>query len=122
MAQDYRYSSVPGINNQFLGLTRENQVPTFAASMVITTTKEKTKVWIAITGALALTATTTTPSKGDELDIIFTADGSARTVTPGAGFAGLSASTLVCTASKVNTMTFIFDGSNWCETGRTVAA
>lgn len=122
MATDYRYTSVPGINNKYLPVGRENQVPTYAAAMVITTTFEKTKVWISITGALALTATTTTPSKGDELEIIFTADGSARTVTPGAGFAGLTATTLVCTASKVSTMNFTFDGSNWIETGRTVAA
>ena len=122
MATDYRYTSLPGTNNKFLTTYRENQAPTYAATMAITATMEKTKVWISPTGALTLTATTTTPSKGDEMDIIFTADGSARTVTFSTGFAGLTATTLVCTASKVSQISFIFDGSNWCEKSRAVAA
>lgn len=124
MATSFRYTKVPGDDNSQLLTSRENQSPAYAAAIAIITKAEKTKVWIALTGALALTATNASgeTKKGDELDVCFSADGSARTVTPGAGFAGLSASTIVCGANKTASISCYFDGTNWIEKSRTVGA
>lgn len=53
---------------------------------------------------------------GDEIVFIFTADGSARTVTFGNNL--VSSATMVVDASSKATVSFMFDGVKWIETAR----
>lgn len=122
MSTSFRYTRVPGTDNKEAMPSRENLTPTYAASIALAPSAERTKVWIALTGALALTASGASSYKGDEMDVIFSADGSARTVTPGSGISGLSAATIVCAASKTAQIALVFDGTNWVEKSRTVQA
>jgi hypothetical protein len=116
----FRYNRIPGTTNKDAILSRENLVVAYAAAIALATTAEVTKIFIALTGALALTANVAKAFKGDELIVVFSADGSGRTVTPGAGFGSLTAATIVCAANKQASISFIFDGTNWCETDRAV--
>lgn len=77
-----------------------------------------------LTGAVTITApvgtATTGPMVGDELEFLFTPDGTTRVVTFGTGFAPNG--TLSVTTAKYATAVFIFNGTVWVEKGRTVTA
>lgn len=123
MSSTARYPLVtnPNEDNTGRNITTEYQAPAYAASIALKLSAAKTYVKVAqLTGALTLTAETTRPQIGDELTILFNADGTARTVTFSTGFS--PSATLVVAISKQASATFCFDGVSWVETGRAIAA
>lgn len=90
----------------------------YAATSTIKTNAYETHVkYATLTGAITLTANVTTASLGDRMILYFVADGTNRVVTFSTGFAA-NKSTLTVTASTKFTVTLIFDGVAWVETGR----
>lgn len=105
-------------NNQFLQ-------PAFASTIALSPFASKTIVQpAAFTGAVTFTAgvgsATTAPYVGDTIDFILVSDGTSRTATFGTGFAPNG--TLAVTTAKYGYISFIFNGTVWQETGRTVTA
>lgn len=124
MSTTARYPLVTKPNEDNTGriITIDYQAPVYAASIALKLYAAKTYVKVGqLTGALSLTAETTRPQIGDELTIMFAADGTNRTVTLSTGLVG-SAATIVVTASKQATYTAVFDGTSWVETGRAIGA
>jgi hypothetical protein len=124
MSTTPRYTLVTARNEDNTGrvVTNEYQAPVYAASIALKLSAAKTFVKFAtLTGALSVTAETTRPLIGDELLLLFTADGTQRTVTLSTGLSG-SATTIVIPISKQASVTFCFDGVSWVETGRAIAA
>ena len=117
-----RWGSASNQDNTFRVATREYQTPSYAASIAIATNYEYTLVKVAqLTGALTLTINAdSTCWVGDEIEFLFSVDGTNRTVTFGTGFA--PSATLALTASKYGSATFRFNGTVWVETGREVTA
>lgn len=100
-------------------LTYDYQTPAYAATLAIAPKYYKTVVKPAtLTGAMTVNATETDSHACDELVFIFTADGTARTVTFGTNF--VSAGTLTAAISKQTVIRFIYDGANYVEMGRFV--
>lgn len=123
MSTTARYPLVTKPNEDNTGriITTDYQAPAYAASIALKLYAAKTYVKVAqLTGALSMTAETTRPQIGDELTILFNADGTARTVTFSTGFS--PSATLVVAISKQASATFCFDGVSWVETGRAIAA
>jgi hypothetical protein len=113
--------TAPNQDNTARVLDNEYQAPVYAASIALKLNAHKTVVKPAtLTGALSMTAETDRPKIGDELNVLFLADGTGRTVTFSTGFA--PSATLVVAASKRASATFIFDGAAWVETGRAIQA
>ncbi len=96
--------------------------PVYAATIALASpTATETYVKPAtLTGALTVTIDTTTAYLGDKINFLFTADGSGRVVTFGAGFK--PSATLSISASKFGSAQFMFDGINFIETGRAITA
>jgi hypothetical protein len=123
MSTTARYPLISARNQDNTGriLTVEYQAPVYAATIALQLASAQTIVKVAqLTGALTITGETTRPQIGDELCLLFNADGTNRIVTFGTGFA--SAGTLTVTANKQASATFCFDGTSWVEVGRAVAA
>lgn len=102
---------------------QDYQAPAYAATIAITTgvNSDYTLVNVGqLTGALAFNILATNPLIGDIVKCIFSADGTNRVVTFGANIK--SAGTLTVLANKYGTASFIFDGTNWIETGRVLTA
>jgi hypothetical protein len=124
MSTTARYPLVtrPNEDNTGRTITIQYQAPVYAASIALKLSEAKNYVKVGtLTGALSLTAETTRPQIGDELTIMFTADGTQRTVTLSTGLTG-SAATIVIPISKQATFTAVFDGVSWVETGRAIGA
>lgn len=126
MATTARFSPGPGQDNTMRVVTRDYQTPVYAAAITVNTTQEKTLVKVGLlTGALTLNlgvgSVTNPPFVGDEVEFLFVADTTQRTVTIGTGAAG-SASTLVVAISKYGSLKFKFNGTVWQETDRTITA
>jgi hypothetical protein len=126
MATTSRFIPGPGQDNTYRTVTRDYQNPAYAASLAIVTTAEKTLVKVGqLTGALTLTASvgsaTNPPFVGDEIEFLFGADSSSRTVTLSTGIAP-SATTLVLVASKFGGLKLKFNGTIWQETDRSLTA
>lgn len=124
MSTNARYPLVTKPNEDNTGrvITVQYQAPAYAASIALKLDAAKTYVKVGqLTGALSLTAETNRPKIGDELTVMFAADGTNRTVTLSTGLTG-SAATIVVTASKQATYTAVFDGTSWVETGRAIGA
>jgi hypothetical protein len=118
----YPLATKPNEDNTGNIVTNQYQNPAYAASIALKLNAARTVVKVAqLTGALSITAETSRPQIGDELTLLFNADATARTVTFSTGFSP-SASTLVVAISKQATITFMFDGVSWVETGRAIAA
>lgn len=118
----YPLTTRPNEDNTGRIITNDYIAPVYAASIALKLSAAKTYVKVGLlTGALTLTAETTRPLIGDELVVMFLADGTNRTVTLSTGLTG-SAATIVVTASKQATYTAIFDGTSWVETGRAIGA
>lgn len=105
-------------NNQFLE-------PAYAATIALAPYAAYTLVKPAtLTGALTLTAGVgaagVAPFVGDKLEFLFTPDGTSRVVTFGTGF--LPNGTLSVTTAKTANASFMFNGTAWVETSRTVTA
>lgn len=95
--------------------------PAYAATIALVVNAFKTFCQYALlTGALTTTANTTGNYIGDTLVCLFLADGTNRTVTFSTGFA--PSATLVVTASKRASCSFVWDGTAWVETGRAIQA
>lgn len=123
MSTEARYPAFTSVGEDNTGriITNDYQTPAYAASIALKLGAARTTVKVAtLTGALSLTAETTRPMIGDELTVLFLADGTGRTVTFSTGFA--PSATLAITASKRASATFTFDGAAWVETGRAIQA
>jgi hypothetical protein len=124
MSTTARYPLVTKPNEDNTGniVTNQYQALAYAATIALKLFAARTVVKVAqLTGALTITAETTRPYIGDELTILFSADGTNRTVTLSTGLVG-SAATIVVTASKQASYTAVFDGTSWVETGRAIGA
>lgn len=123
MSTTARYPLITARNQDNTGRiqTVEYQAPAYAATIALQLSSARTFIKVAqLTGALTMTAETTRPQIGDELQLLFVADGTARTVTFGTGFS--PSATLVVAISKQASASFCFDGTSWVETGRAIAA
>lgn len=122
MPTGYRYIIEPegGGENQIP--FREIQSPAYTATIALKASdprSEDIKVNIGVlTGALALSMDVTLPYALDKLTIVFTADGTNRTVTFGAGFSQIT--TLIVTASTSASVSFIYNGTTWSALGASV--
>lgn len=122
----YRYITAPANGGQNQLPYREIQNPAFAASlqiMALDFNSEKIVIDMqTLTGAQTLTADLTLPCSGDEMIIMFAADGTNRVVTFSTGFN--TSGTITCLANKNANITFSFDGSAyaWVERSRYVQA
>lgn len=124
MSTTARYPLVTKPNEDNTGniITSQYQAIAYATPIALKLNAARTIVKVAqLTGALTITAETTRPQIGDELTILFAADGTNRTVTLSTGLVG-SAATIVVTASKQASYTAVFDGTSWVETGRAIGA
>ncbi|KAA2242805.1 hypothetical protein F0L74_09765 [Chitinophaga agrisoli] len=130
MATTARFTNNVGVINQGKDntdriRTNEYLTPDFAATIAIAPTKSYTLVKPGtLTGAVTFTAgvgtSTTAPYVGDTMTFILIPDGTTRVATFGTGF--LPTGTLSVTTAKTANISFIFDGANWEETGRSVSA
>lgn len=125
MATTFRFSQGANQDNTFRTKKQDAQSKAYAATIALVCDADLTKVLVAqLTGALTLSigvgSSSTAPYVGDEVELIFSADGTNRVVTFGTGFA--SAGTLTVTASKKATACFMFDGAAWVEKSRAVTA
>jgi hypothetical protein len=93
----------------------------YAATIAIVPNASKTFVNVAeLTGAATINATVTDCVVNDELVFTLLADGTGRTVTFGTG---LNASaTIAVTADKNATVSFVYNGTTFVETGRAIGA
>lgn len=117
----YRYDLVPEHGGFYQVPNKEIQNPAYSASVAITTTHEETTCDFAqLTGALSLTAVTTSAFKMDKLVCMFKADGTNRVVTFSTGFTANG--TLTVTASTSQVVTFVYNGASWIEQTRQTAS
>ena len=101
-------------------LTLAKLTPAYASSIAIIPNASKTYVFPAdLTGALTLTAELTLPQDCDELVCVFKANGGSRIVTFSTGFAVIG--TLTVPTGKVASVSFVFNGETFVETGRAIA-
>ena len=113
----YRYSVVPGTDNTFLMTSKEAKTITYASTVTVTPTQEKTIYNFAqLTGAISIVAKITQAYTGDEITCIFHADGSDRVVTFSTGIT--SAGTFTIPASTYSLAQFVFNGVAWEEISR----
>ncbi len=118
------YASVVGIgenqDNTGRVITYDYKEPAYAATISVTPTKSITYVNVAqLTGALTLNTVVTSCVAGCTLVLLFKADGTNRTVTLGTGLTS-SAATIVVTASKNASVSYVFNGVAFVETGRAI--
>jgi hypothetical protein len=111
---------VPGVNQDNTGRTivYDYQAPAYAATLSPVVTAARTTVGpVALTGAATFNPSIAQSYIGDELTTLFS-NGTAGilVVTNGANIA--SVGTLSVAAGKKGSITFVFDGSLWVETGR----
>lgn len=117
----YPLATSPNEDNTARIITTQYQAPAYAATIALKLKEAFNIVQPAtLTGALTMTAETSRPLIGDQLVVLFLADGTGRTVTFGSGFA--PSATLAITASKRASASFVFDGAAWVETGRAIQA
>ena len=103
-------------------LGKDKQQLAYAATIVLSINdKADTDISIPAAGNCALSVTIPkTAEWGDRLKVIILANATGGTFTPGAGFSGLTASTIVAAASKGAIISFVFDGAKYCEENRSV--
>jgi hypothetical protein len=124
----------PGLNQDKTArtITQDYQNPAYAATIAITPVEQYTLVNVQeLTGNASISIATSVgssfnnapvgPYVGDEVEFLFAADSSNRTVTFSTGFAS-SASTLVVVAAKFGSAKFKFNGTVWQEVARTLTA
>jgi len=120
-----RYSQEPANGGYAQMYYREIQTPAYAASVKITPANPLsefiTVLFAQITGAITVTADTTTPYDGDEMLLKFPMDATGHTITLGAGFTYTS-STIVGTANSIVVMNCVFDAQSqtWVEYARAI--
>lgn len=120
MPNSFRHTNGPGQDKTFRTKTQSDLEVDYAATIDLLPTEDLTQVKVGqLTGGVTITAGTTDPYIGDKLELIFSADATNRTVTLGTGFAA-TAATIVVTASKKATASFVFDGAQWVEQSRAI--
>lgn len=101
----------------YTSLAADVQTPAYGASIAITTTAHKTEVIPAqLTGALTLTAVLTNAVAGDTMDMLFSADTTARVVTFSTGIT--AGGTLTVPKSSYAGIRFVYNGTAWIEVSR----
>jgi hypothetical protein len=89
------------------------QTPTYSSTITLIPNSLETIVKSTLTGNLTLRSTNTSCQVGDKLYVLFYASGSNRTVTLSTGFT--AANSYIITSSTTMGITFIFNGTSWCE-------
>lgn len=121
-AQRFGTSAQPQKDNTGRKLTLDYLTPAYSATITITPAlpgKSKTYIKPAtLTGACEIDIADTYSQVCDELTFIFTSDGTGRVVTFDGNFVVYGTLTLI--ASKQGTVTFVYDGTNYVETARTI--
>mgnify|MGYP000190360730 CR=1 FL=1 len=127
MSTEVRFSGATGRDNTGAAALHDHQEKAYAASVAITVKDNAAHSTVRIgqcTGALTVTAgvgtSTTGPKVGDRMTVLLSCDGTGRVVTWSTGFAGPGTLTLV--ASKKAVASFMFDGTAWLETSRSIGA
>lgn len=127
MSTTARFTGASNSDNTGRALLHDYQNPAYASSIAIATDVNATNTLVQVaqlTGALTMTigvgTSTTAPYVGDEVRILFSADGTNRIVTFGTGF--VSSGTLTVTASKFASVLAIFNGTAWQVVGREITA
>ena len=104
------------------GLSFLRTAPAYAATLALSPKGYKNVYNVAqLTGAMTINLTVTGSNAGDEIVFTFSEDATGRTVTLGTGLKG-SVATLVVASGKFATASFVFDGTNFIETGRAITA
>lgn len=116
-----RLNGAANQDNTFATLMGDYQTPAYASVLAILTKQTSAKTVIkpaTLTGNVSITvnvgdntADDVAPYIGDELEFLFHADGSDRTVTFSTGFAG--SSSLIVSGSGYSFAAFKFNGLNW---------
>lgn len=130
MATTARFTNNTGVINAGTDNTdriRDNQfqTPAYASTVTLAVRASFTLVQpAALTGAVTFAinvgSATTGPYVGDVTMLLLVSDGTTRTATFGTGFAPNG--TLAVTTAKYASISFMFNGTAWIETGRTVTA
>ena len=127
MATTPRFTGSANQDNTGRTLLMDYQAPAYASSIAIATDVNATNTLVQVaqlTGALTMTigvgTSTTAPYIGDEVRLMFSADGTNRVVTLGTGF--VSSGTLTVTASKFASVSAIFNGTAWQVVSREITA
>lgn len=123
MSTTQRFGLLPNDDNTGAKMTYDYQNPAYASTQSIITQAGITEIVMPLTGACSVTisvgSATTQPYVGDKVQFLFIPDSTNRTVTFSTGFA-VTASTIVCTASKYASVDFVFNGTIWQETARSI--
>lgn len=130
MSTNCRISGKANDDNTFRSLSKDYQTVAYGATIALVTKQQAHDTLVSVaqlTGNPTLsinvgddTADDVAPFVGDTLRLLLASDATTRTVTFGTGFA--STGTLAVTTGKFASVSFIFNGSVWQETGRTVTA
>ncbi len=106
-----------------LGRVHRTQKELAMASTITETPNARQTLFetVALTGAVLLDLVVTSSQSGDILRVIFLCDSTIRTVTLGAGQIN-SAATLVLVADEKATVDYVFDGTLFVETSRSISA
>jgi len=116
-----RFAITPNEDNTGRVLTYDYKKPAYASTLSVKPNAFKTYIEPAVlTGAMTVNAVTTNAQEYDELVFILLSDTTSRTVTFGTNFK--TTGTIAPAISKSATISFVFDGTNWLETGRAVMA
>ena len=114
-----RFSNPPR-DNTGRNLTFESYTRVYVAADTINPKASNTYyTFSTLTGARTVAVGVKSSYKYDKVTMIFTSDGTGRTVTFGTNFVPY-ATTLVLVASKQATVEFIFDGAKYVELARTI--
>lgn len=116
-----RFGTTPGDDNTGRVLSLDLKRPAYAATVNLKPNASKTFAFFAtLTGAITINVDTSRAFAGDQLVIVLASDGTSRTATFGTGTK--SVGTIAPAISKKATTTFVFDGTDWVETGRGIMA
>lgn len=101
-------------------ITYDYKEPAYAATITVRPADSRTYVNVGqLTGALTLNTVVTDCVAGATLVLLFKSDGTNRTVTLGTGLTS-SAATIVVSANKNASVSYVFNGVAFVETGRAV--
>jgi hypothetical protein len=115
-------STNPNQDNTGRIVTLDYQAPAYAATISPAITAMKTVVGpIALTGALTFNPSKANSFIGDKLTVMFT-NGTAGALVVTAGANCSTSGTLSVGIGKKGTLSFMFDGTTWVETGRAATA
>lgn len=112
-----RFGTTSKTDNTGRVLTYKYVTPTYDDTITVVPNAFETIVKVAaLTGNSDIFATETYSRVGDKVVFIFSASGGARTVTFRTGLT--ASATMVVDSAQVATVSFIYNGTNYVETGR----